>query len=102
VRSADTADALEALSLAGYLARHDFDALLDGYRFLRRLEQRIHVLTGTSSSVIDVRGRGLTQLARRMGLVDEPGHAAADQLLARYAAVTEAVRAAYLDALGLA
>jgi hypothetical protein len=35
-----------------------------------------------------------------MGLRDEPGHSAAEQLLARYEAVTHSVHGAYLEALG--
>jgi glutamate-ammonia-ligase adenylyltransferase len=100
VRTSDTATALEALHAAGYLERGHFDSLRDGYGFLRRLEQRIHVLTGQSSSRIDAHSQRLLQLARRMGLRDEPGHSAAEQLLARYEAVTHSVHGAYLEALG--
>jgi glutamate-ammonia-ligase adenylyltransferase len=101
VRTTDTGLALEALVGAGYLERARFDVLREGYRFLRRLEQRIHVLTGRSGSVIDTRAPGLSELARRMGLTDEPGHDAAEQLLARYRRVTSSVREAYLAALGI-
>ena len=101
VRTPDTALALEALAAAGYLERKHFETLRDGYAFLRRLEQRIHVLTGQSASVIDVRAPGLPELARRMGLSDEPGHPAADQLLASYELVTTSVRRAYRAALGV-
>jgi glutamate-ammonia-ligase adenylyltransferase len=101
IHSTDTAEALEALHAGGYLERRHFDLLRDGYRFLRRLEQRIHVLTGRGSSRIDARSPGLSQLARRMGLQDEPGYGAAAQLLTRYEAVTSSVRSAYLEALGL-
>jgi glutamate-ammonia-ligase adenylyltransferase len=100
VRTTDTGEALEALHAGGYLNRRLFDLLRDGYRFLRRLEQRIHVLTGQSSSQIDAHSPRLGQLARRMGLQDEPGSSASEQLLARYEAVTANVRAAYLEALG--
>jgi len=100
VHSTDIADALEALHGAGYLGRGHFDLLRDGYRFLRRLEQRIHVLTGQSSSQIDAHSLRLSQLARGMGLQDEPGRSAAEQLLTRYEAVTGSVHTAYLEALG--
>jgi glutamate-ammonia-ligase adenylyltransferase len=100
VRTPDTGEALEALHSGGYLSRRLFDLLRDGYRFLRRLEQRIHVLTGPSSSRIDAHSPQLPQLARRMGLQDEPGSSASEQLLKRYEAMTANVRAAYLEALG--
>jgi glutamate-ammonia-ligase adenylyltransferase len=102
IRTTDTGEALEALFSAGYLERSVFDQLRDGYRFLRRLEQRIHVLTGQSASVIDTQASGLAELARRMGLADEPSHPAAEQLVTQYRLVVDTVREAYLSALELA
>lgn len=101
VRSTDTGTALEALFQNGYLDRERFDVFRDGYAFLRRLEQRIHVLTGSGSSVIDERALGLEQLARRMGLRAAPPVSASHQLLASYVEVTRGVREAYLETLGL-
>jgi len=101
VRTPDTPEALEALVSAGYLALPDYEAFREGYRFLRRLEQRIHVLRGTSSSVIAPRGPGMPELARRMGYRDTPGAPAVGALLARYRDVTERVRSAYERVLGL-
>ena len=95
VRTADTSVALAALVANGYLAPEDHDALRDGYGFLRRLEQRIHVLYGTGSSVIETRTPGLPALARRMGYRSEPGVPAEAVLLAHYRDVTENVRRAY-------
>jgi glutamate-ammonia-ligase adenylyltransferase len=101
VRSPDTSVALEALSLGGYVAPDDNDALREGYTFLRRLEQRIHVLYGTGSSVIETRAPGLPALARRMGYRSQPGTPAEAALLAHYQDVTANVRAAYLRVLGM-
>jgi glutamate-ammonia-ligase adenylyltransferase len=101
IRTTDTGEALEALHAAGYIERDGFDPLREGYRFLRRLEQRIHVLTGRSASVIDTEAPGLSELARRMGLADEPGRPAAEQLLTQYRLVTRTVREAYLSVLDL-
>ncbi|HEY8943368.1 MAG TPA: bifunctional [glutamate--ammonia ligase]-adenylyl-L-tyrosine phosphorylase/[glutamate--ammonia-ligase] adenylyltransferase, partial [Polyangiaceae bacterium] len=102
LRTPDTLDALEALHNAGHLDRARFDTLREGYRFLRRLEQRIHVVTGASSSILSRDARGMEQLARRMGFRDEPGRSSTAELLTRYEDVTENVREAYLGALGLA
>jgi glutamate-ammonia-ligase adenylyltransferase len=102
IRSPDTSTALEALAARGYLRPEDYDALRDGYGFLRRLEQRIHVLYGTGSSVVTVRAPGLPALARRMGYRSEPGAPAEAALLAHYRDVTENVRSAYLRVFGLA
>ena len=95
VHTQETGEALDALAQRDYLEPATYDALREGYRFLRRLEQRIHVLRGRGSSVIDSRGPGLRALALRMGYRDAPGAPAADTLLARYRDVTENVRAAY-------
>jgi glutamate-ammonia-ligase adenylyltransferase len=101
IRSPDTSTALEALATRGYLNAEDYDALRDGYAFLRRLEQRIHVLYGTGSSIIAVRAPGLPALARRMGYRSEPGAPAEAALLAHYRDVTENVRRAYLRVFGI-
>jgi glutamate-ammonia-ligase adenylyltransferase len=101
VRTPDTPEALEALVSAGYLARPDYEAFREGYRFLRRLEQRIHVQRGTSASVIERQGPGMSKLARRMGYRDTPGAPGVETLLARYRDVTGAVRSAYERVLGL-
>ncbi len=101
VRTPDTWQALEVLSTLGYLARREHEAFREGYTFLRRLEQRIHVLGGQSSTTIDVRRPGLTQLARRMGMHEQFGVGAVDALLARHHEVSEAVRASYLRVLGV-
>lgn len=95
VRSPDTAEGLEALASLGYLPRPEFETLREAYAFLRRLEQRIHVLHATSATVLDVRAPGLAQLARRMGLHDGARRSGVEELLERYRDVTEAVRAAY-------
>ena len=75
--------------------------LRDGYRFLRRLEQRLRVLHGTSAQLIEEGAPGLAPLARRMGMRDGPRGTASEALLARYQQVTRDVRAAYLAVLGL-
>jgi glutamate-ammonia-ligase adenylyltransferase len=101
VRTPDTSVALEALAQRGYLASEDYDALREGYAFLRRLEQRLHVLYGSGTSVISTRGPGLASLARRMGYRGQPGTPAEVLLLAHYRDVTLNVRAAYQRVFGI-
>jgi glutamate-ammonia-ligase adenylyltransferase len=101
IRTPDTAEALESLAALGYLRAADYEAMREGYRFLRRLEQRIHVQRGRGSSTVDARGPGLRALAHRMGYRDGPGLRAADALLARYRDVTTNVRSAYRRVLGV-
>ena len=99
VHTTDTGEALEALALAGYLDRRHNQLLQDGYRFLRRLEQRIHILTGIGSSLIDAQADGLPALARRLGMEDEPGNDAGKKLIDRYEVVTSGVRTAFQEVL---
>jgi glutamate-ammonia-ligase adenylyltransferase len=101
IRTPDTAEALESLAALGYVRAGDYEALREGYRFLRRLEQRIHVQRGRGSSTVDTRDTGLQALAHRMGYRDGPGVRAVEALLARYKDVTENVRAAYRRVLGI-
>jgi [glutamine synthetase] adenylyltransferase / [glutamine synthetase]-adenylyl-L-tyrosine phosphorylase len=101
VRSTETETALAALEACGYLAPVDADALREGWRFLRRLEQRLRIAHGSRATLIEEGAPGLMTLARRMG-VHDPRPARAEQaLLERYVAVTRDVRAAYLRVLGL-
>ena len=101
VRTPDTSDALEALTAGGYLPRTDYELLRDAYRFLRRLEQRIHVHRGDGTNWVDAQALGLSGLGRQMGFQSAPGKSAGDQLFERYVSVTESVRACYLRLLGI-
>lgn len=101
VRTADTGEALEALAHRGYLPRHDYEMLRDAYRFLRRLEQRIHVHRGDGTNWVDAQALGLSGLGRKMGFQNGPLRSAGEQLFERYVTVTESVRACYLRLLGL-
>ena len=60
------------------------------------------MLHATSATVIDSRAPGLAPLARRMGMHDSAKRSAVEELVERYRDVTEAVRAAYERALGIA
>jgi glutamate-ammonia-ligase adenylyltransferase len=101
VRSTETEVALTALETCGHLDAQLAEALRDGWRFLRRLEQRIRVSHGTSVNLLEEGAPGLATLARRMGMRDGPRARADQTLLERYVAVTADVRTAYLRVLGL-
>jgi glutamate-ammonia-ligase adenylyltransferase len=97
VRTNETPVAIARLSELGILDADLADTFHEGYRFLRRLEQRIRIVHGSSSSLLDETAEGLLPLARRMGMRDTPRATAIQELVARYRDVTEAVRAAYLQ-----
>lgn len=98
VRVTSTPAALAALARAGLLAPADFEPLLDGWRFLRRLEARLRIVRERSVDHIPRGGRDLVLLARRMGLA---GSGADQGLLALYERTTRAVRAAFRRVLGV-
>lgn len=104
VRTTDTVTAIGALEACGYLDASLAAVLREGYAMLRRLEQALRIVHGTSASLIEEGAPGLAALARRMGVRDganTPSGTAAEALLERYRAVTRDVRAAYLAVLGL-
>lgn len=100
VRTTETLRAIEALEELGRLRADHARAFRGGYVFLRQLEQRIRIVHGSSAHFFDEEAEGLVPLARRMGLVD--GHRrAVEELVLRYREVTERVRRAYLEVLGV-
>lgn len=101
VRTTETEVALGALETCGYLDATSADALREGWRFLRRLEQRLRIAHGTSATLLEEGAPGLAALARRMGMHDSPRVRAADALHERYVAVTREVRATFLRVLGV-
>ncbi len=101
VRTTETEVALSALETCGYLEAPSAEVLRDGWRFLRRLEQRLRISHGTSVRLLEEGAPGLLVLARRMGMRDGPRVGPDHALLERYTAVTEEVRAAYLGVLEL-
>jgi glutamate-ammonia-ligase adenylyltransferase len=101
IRTTETDVALVALEACGYVESAILDVLRDGWRFLRRLEQRLRISHGTSVRLLEEGAPGLWTLARRMGMRDGPRTRADQALLERYTHVTREVRSAYLRVLGL-
>ncbi|HKQ71361.1 MAG TPA: bifunctional [glutamate--ammonia ligase]-adenylyl-L-tyrosine phosphorylase/[glutamate--ammonia-ligase] adenylyltransferase, partial [Polyangiaceae bacterium] len=97
VRTTETPLAIATLSDLGLLRADLAETLQEGYRFLRRLEQRIRIVHGSSAALLDESAEGLLPLARRMGMRDTPRTSATEELVERYRDVTESVRAAYLQ-----
>lgn len=100
VRTTDTETALSTLEACGYLEASTAAVLREGYALLRRLEQALRVVHGTSASLIEEGAPGVAALARRMGFRDGP-QTASERLFERYRAVTRDMRAAYLAVLGI-
>ena len=97
VRTTETPLAITTLAELGFLPTDIAETFREGYRFLRRLQERIRIVHGSSSSLLDETAEGLVPLARRMGMRDTPRATAKEELIVRYRDVTEAVRRAYLE-----
>jgi glutamate-ammonia-ligase adenylyltransferase len=102
VRTTDTVGALHALRDLRVLTRETFEALRDGYVFLRRLDQRMRIVQGAGAApVLDVASPGLEKLARLMFMRHDPSQTEEGALLVAYRDTTEVVRQAYLEVLGV-
>jgi len=94
VRGPNSLEALEALLAAGALDRQAFETLGAGYKFLRRLENKLRILHDSSMNEISGEPAKLVRLARRLGYADgpEPPDRA---FLEEYRQVTETIRAQF-------
>jgi glutamate-ammonia-ligase adenylyltransferase len=101
VRTTETEVALSALETCGYVEPAIADTLREGWRFLRRLEQRLRIAHGTNATLLEEGAPGLVSLARGVGARDGPRGRPDLALLDRYVAMTSDVRTAYLRILGL-
>ncbi len=92
VRRTEIGVAIDALAELGVLSPGQGRAFREGYTFLRRLEQRLRVVHGDSTHLLEQDAAGLLPLARRMGIA---GADPAAQLMAQYRHVTAQVRRSY-------
>jgi glutamate-ammonia-ligase adenylyltransferase len=92
VATPSTPAALRRLREAGLLRDAPYQALLQGYEFHRRLAMRMRIVHDYSIDWLPSEGRGLAQLARRLGYHGEDPGA---RLVADYARITDAVRRAF-------
>ena len=95
LRIANTYLALQALNKAGLLSDEDTDALLDGYRFLRLVENRLRIGNAQSINIFLKTKHAMNMLARRMNFVDDMDGSANAKLLALFEKHTGLVREVY-------
>ena len=100
LRVKGTLDALAALEREGLLARLDAATLIEGYRFLRRIESRLRIVRDRSAESLPASADGLEVMARRLGYRRQRERSAGEQLLGDYRLQTEAIRAVYGRVLG--
>jgi glutamate-ammonia-ligase adenylyltransferase len=99
LRPPNTLTALKAIRASALLSVEACTALLDGYKFLRRLENRLRIIHDYSMNDLGGPQDYLNKLARRLGYdpkLKNPG----EELLKDYEKITGAVRGAYEQILG--
>jgi glutamate-ammonia-ligase adenylyltransferase len=99
LRQANTLAALRALREEGLLGEREYLVLDSGYRFLRRLENRLRLVHDQSINEISGERSYLIKLARRLGYPDRPRRPD-EVFLEEYRAVTEKIRAVFERLLG--
>ncbi|MBT1073795.1 bifunctional [glutamate--ammonia ligase]-adenylyl-L-tyrosine phosphorylase/[glutamate--ammonia-ligase] adenylyltransferase [Geobacter grbiciae] len=99
VRSTNTLLALKAMRLCGVLTEEESATLQAGYKFLRRLENRLRLIHDYSINDLGGPREYLDKLARRLGYDPKLRHPG-DLLMREYEETTEAVRRIYERILG--
>jgi [glutamine synthetase] adenylyltransferase / [glutamine synthetase]-adenylyl-L-tyrosine phosphorylase len=101
IRSTNTLTALKGIRAHSILSDEQCTALLDGYKFLRRLENRLRIIHDYSMNDLGGPKEYLDKLARRLGYdpnLRNPG----EKLMKDYELVTGTVREVYGSILGQA
>uniref|UniRef100_A0A831XMJ6 Bifunctional [glutamate--ammonia ligase]-adenylyl-L-tyrosine phosphorylase/[glutamate--ammonia-ligase] adenylyltransferase n=1 Tax=Geobacter metallireducens TaxID=28232 RepID=A0A831XMJ6_GEOME len=99
IRSTNTLLALKAIRLCGLLTEEEFAALQAGYKFLRRLENRLRLIHDYSINDLGGPREYLDKLARRLGYDPKLRHPG-DLLMREYEETTVAIRRIYERILG--
>jgi glutamate-ammonia-ligase adenylyltransferase len=94
VRIGNTQGALEALAQVGVLPADDYALLVDGYRFLRRVENSLRLAYDRPVEDLDRTHMELRPLAKRMGYHDSADDIG-DHLWHDYSVRREAIRACF-------
>jgi glutamate-ammonia-ligase adenylyltransferase len=99
IRSTNTLMALQAIHDCGIIAAEDWERLHNGYRCLRRLENRLRIIHDYSMNDLGGSREYLNKLARRLGYdqkLKNPG----EELMKDYELLTGSVRGVYDKILG--
>jgi glutamate-ammonia-ligase adenylyltransferase len=95
LRTTSTTEALATASELGLASVENCELLIEGYRFLRRLEHRLRIVHDRSEHHLPSDPVELEKLARRIGYPDGP------QLVEDYQRWSRDVHDAYVQVLGL-
>jgi glutamate-ammonia-ligase adenylyltransferase len=94
LREVNTLKTLQALRSEGLLSEADFAALEGGYKFLRRLENKLRLVHDQSINELSADRAYLLRLARRLGYPERPRRPD-EVFLEDYRQVTEKIRAVF-------
>jgi len=87
----NTVDVLHVLQKQSLISEMDYETLLSGYKFLRRLENKLRLVHDQSVNELDAEPAYLAKLARHLDYPDSPGQP--ERLfLEEYAATTQGIR----------
>ncbi len=99
IRSNNTLIALKSIRGAGIIPGNDCETLLSGYKFLRRLEDRLRIVHDYSMNDLGGSQEYLDVLARRLGYDPKLRHPG-KVLMKEYGKITEGIRGVYEQVLG--
>jgi len=91
IRGTNSLLALVDMHREGLLSEDEFKTLSDGYKFLRRLENKLRILNDSSMNELSGDPAKLNNLARRLGYRDEK-ESAGEAFIDDYQQATEAIR----------
>ncbi|MEA3465322.1 MAG: bifunctional [glutamate--ammonia ligase]-adenylyl-L-tyrosine phosphorylase/[glutamate--ammonia-ligase] adenylyltransferase [Thermodesulfobacteriota bacterium] len=91
IRVPNTMEALQALREKELLPVDDADVFSDGYKYLRRLENKLRLIHDQSFNQISTEKSSLRKLARRLGYTGETA-LPEDEFMTEYKQVTEQIR----------
>lgn len=91
LRCRNTVKALDLLQREGLISATDYESLATGYKFLRRLENRLRLVHDQSINELSAEPAYLAKLARHLGYPDSSGHPE-KLFLEEYAKATQTIR----------
>jgi glutamate-ammonia-ligase adenylyltransferase len=95
VRHRRTLDALCALAAGGHIAAADAEALEEGHRFFRSVEQAMKLMDEKAEAVLVPGGPVAERIARRLGLRERDGQGPSAVLTATWQRHASEVRAIF-------
>ena len=99
LRTQNTLETLKCLHTLQLLSDADSQVLIQGYKALRRLENKLRLLYDQSMNELSIGGTGLRPIARSLGYTKEVRQPE-EQLLADYHQMTEKIRRVFDSLLG--